>query len=101
MNFAMPVNYLKTLDSTRLTLGSLPKMTTSLVAAMSKDLLLGLFVTKKRTGPVTIYFKNGKQLHCDHVWKDGKTVFLVVQGKKIAVGYYTSQIDMERSFLTP
>lgn len=99
INFAMPVNYLKTLKPARLNLGSLPRMTTRIEAAVSDRTVLELFVTQNTTGPGTVYFKNGKKLVCDRAWKDGSTVFLVVHGKKIAVGYYDSQIDIERSFV--
>lgn len=45
-----------------------------------------------------VYFKGGKQLVCDRAWKDGDTIFLVVQGKNLAIGYSQSEIDMGKSF---
>jgi hypothetical protein len=35
------------------------------------------------------------------VWRDGRTIFVVVHGKKFAIGYDPKEIDMERSFGTP
>ena len=99
MNFAIPVNYLKTLKSTRLKLDALPRMTTRFAAVVRNEELLELLVTRKAKWPGTVYFKNGKSLNCDRAWKDGRTVFLVVHGKKMAIGYDESLIDMERSFI--
>jgi hypothetical protein len=48
--------------------------------------------------PGTVYFKNAKQLLCDRAWKEGKTVFLVIHGKRYAVGYDEGEIDMGKSF---
>ena len=45
-----------------------------------------------------VYLKNGKKLNCDHAWKQGDTIYLVVHGKKFAVGYDQNNIDMKRSF---
>lgn len=53
---------------------------------------------KQQVNTNKIYFKNGKSLVYDKVWKDGNTVFIVVKGKKIAVGYADSEIDMDKSF---
>jgi hypothetical protein len=52
----------------------------------------------EKANAATVYFKNGMTLDCDYVWKDGNTVFLVVHGKRFAVGYEQSKIDTERSF---
>jgi hypothetical protein len=48
-----------------------------------------------------VYLKWGRKLLCDYVWRDGDTIFVVVHGKKFAVGYDPKEIDMERSFGTP
>ena len=48
-----------------------------------------------------VYLKWGRKLLCDYVWRDGDTIFVVVHGKKFAVGYDPKEIDMERSFRTP
>jgi len=50
------------------------------------------------TDTSSIYFKNGRKLICDYAWVEGDTVFLVVRGKQVAVGYDKSRIDMARSF---
>jgi hypothetical protein len=47
---------------------------------------------------MTVYFKNGRTLDCDYAWKDGNTVFVVVHGKKFAVGYDQGKIDVGKSF---
>ena len=51
--------------------------------------------------PRVVYLKWGRKLLCDYVWRDGRTIFVVVHGKKFAVGYDPKEIDMERSFGTP
>jgi hypothetical protein len=51
--------------------------------------------------PRVVYLKWGHKLLCDYVWRDGETIFVVVHGKKFAVGYDPKEIDMERSFGTP
>jgi hypothetical protein len=51
--------------------------------------------------PRVVYLKWGQKLLCDYVWRDGNTIFVVVRGKKIAVGYDPKEIDMERSFGAP
>ncbi len=48
--------------------------------------------------PRVVYLKWGQKLVCDYVWRDGDTIFVVVHGKKFAVGYGPGDIDMERSF---
>jgi len=48
--------------------------------------------------PRVVYLKWGQRLVCDYVWRDGDTIFVVVHGKKFAVGYGPGEIDMERSF---
>jgi hypothetical protein len=51
--------------------------------------------------PRVVYLKWGRTLLCDYVWRDGHTIFVVVRGKKFAVGYDPKEIDMERSFGAP
>ena len=46
----------------------------------------------------TLYFKSGKTLVYDHVWKDGTTIYIVVKGKKFGIGYNENKINMEKSF---
>ena len=80
-------------------LGHLPPATTRFEAALGDGALIELFMTPKANGPGTVYFRNGRTLLCDRAWKDGNTVFLVVHGKGVAIGYEESGIDMERSFV--
>jgi hypothetical protein len=127
LNFAMPVNYLKALPPARSSLGGLPLRTTSLRAAIRARRLIEVLLVRDRkaatrrlnrpddpsgcpacpgrypnagtaSSPGRVYFKNGKTLLCDRAWKQGSTVFLVVRGKKYAVGYDQDRIDMTRSF---
>jgi len=51
--------------------------------------------------PRVVYLRWGQKLLCDYVWRDGDTIFVVVRGKKFAVGYTPNEIDMERSFGAP
>lgn len=51
--------------------------------------------------PRVIYLKWGQKLFCDYVWRDGDTIFVVVHGKKFAIGYAPNEIDMKRSFRGP
>lgn len=99
LNFAIPVNYLKTLKGGPLPLDRLPPATTRFEAALDDGALTELFMTPKANGPGTVYFRNGRTLLCDRAWRDGNTVFLVVHGKGVAIGYEESGIDMERSFV--
>jgi len=98
LNFAIPVNYLKTLKAAPLPLDRLPRATTRFEAALGDGALIELFMTPKPNGPGTVYFRDGRTLLCSRAWKDGDTVFLVVHGKDVAIGYEESEIDMERSF---
>ena len=99
LNFAIPADYLKTLKSVNFTLQDLPRATTRFEAALSDGELTELFLTPKR-GPGTVYFRNGRTLQCDRAWKDSNTIFLVVHGKDVAIGYEETGIDMDRSFVT-
>lgn len=51
--------------------------------------------------PRVVYLKWGQKLVCDYVWRDGDTIFVVVHGKRFAIGYAPNEIDMERSFGAP
>jgi hypothetical protein len=50
--------------------------------------------------PCTVYFKSGRKLVCDSIWREDDTLFLVVHGKKIAIGYAMRDIDLKKSFGT-
>jgi hypothetical protein len=54
--------------------------------------------TIESSGPMQVYFNNGKTVTCDKVWQDGDTIYIVHHGKKFAVGYDKSEIDMSKSF---
>lgn len=54
--------------------------------------------TQPASNPFKVYFKTGKELLCDRTWRDGSNIFLVVHGKKYAIGYAESEIDLEKSF---
>jgi len=126
LNFAIPVNYLKGLRPSRPSLASLVGIPARLGAAMKGDTLVEILVLRdhptsgrptgpkdpeKRIaarrppasgplpGPGSVYFRSGKAVLCDEAWKEDRTVFLVVHGKRVAVGYDEEAIDMERSFL--
>ena len=51
--------------------------------------------------PRVVYLKWGQKLVCDYVWRDGDTIFVVVRGKRFAIGYAPNEIDLERSFGAP
>jgi hypothetical protein len=53
---------------------------------------------QKQGGDIKIFFRDGRSLICDKVWRDGNTVFVIGKGKKYAVGYSESEIDIEKSF---
>jgi S1-C subfamily serine protease len=112
-NFAMPVNYLKSLHPTRLKLGSLPKTVASFDAVLRDETFVeitdsGSYKTEGKESdspagmilfaPGTVYFKNGKRLVCERAWKDGNKVYLLVKGKEIAVSYDETEINMKKSF---
>jgi S1-C subfamily serine protease len=124
LGFAMPVNYLKTLKPVRMKLAELPSTSPSFKAEMRGRTVTKILVMRDHERPPSpgsfektprpeglrvaspfsdakpgaVYFKNGKQLLCDRAWKEGNTVFLVMHGKKYAVGYAEGEIDMEKSF---
>ena len=113
-HFAMPVNYLRNLradpSSVNGLKGSSVKFEASLVNSTLVDVLVrpgvGDPVATKtppsppgRHRPLTVYFKSGKKVLCDWVWKEGETLFLVMHGKRFAVGYDLRMIDAKRSLL--
>jgi S1-C subfamily serine protease len=130
-NFAMPVNYLKSLQPTRLKLRSLPKSVARFDAVLKDETFVEVHARGSETpgesdrsfdretldgqgsngkngsdvGEVfasgIIYFKDGKRLLCERVWKQGKNVYLQVHDKEIVVSYDESEIDIERSFNGP
>ena len=130
-NFAMPVNYLKTLPPTQLKLRSLPRSVARFDAVLKDEMFIevhaggtempgesgGSFGRETQNGPGldresspvektvfmagTVYFKNGKQLVCERAWKQGKNIYLQINDKEIVVSYDESEIDMERSFNQP
>jgi len=51
--------------------------------------------------PGTVYFKSGKTLRCDKAWKQGTTIYLLMQGKRFVLGYEQNSIDMKKSFDPP
>ena len=55
-------------------------------------------LVQKQVGDIKIFFKNGRTLDCEKIWREGNTVFVIGKGKKYAVGYSESEIDMEKSF---
>ena len=54
-------------------------------------------VGQETKGPI-IYKRNGRKLVCDRVWREESLIFLVVKGKRFAIGYRENEIDMKKSF---
>jgi hypothetical protein len=113
-HFAMPVNYLKSLQAEPSPLNALGGSSVKLEASLVNNTLVDVLVrqnlddpTSRRTSvstagghrPLTVYFKSGKKVLCDWVWKEGETLFLVFHGKRFAVGYDVNLIDTKRSLL--
>ena len=48
--------------------------------------------------PFNVYLRNGKAVLCDYAWREGNCIFLVHHGKRFAVSYADSEIEMEKSF---
>jgi hypothetical protein len=113
-HFVLPANSLRSLKVHRSPVSALREASVKIEASLVNDTLVEL-VVKEETGhftekagaisssgsppPLTVYFKSGKRVLCDLVWKEGGTVFLVVQGKRFAVGYDLDLIDVKRSLL--
>jgi hypothetical protein len=114
LNFAVPIQYLRTLKPARANWKSLRDKSVQFQASMADDTVTEILVnrdqkaegesgrsplrTRSASRPGTVYFKNGRELLCDAAWKEGGTVFLVMHGKGYAVGYDENQIDMKKSF---
>jgi S1-C subfamily serine protease len=114
LNFAVPIRYLKTLKPSRLSWASLREKSVRFYAYVTETGVAEILVARDQkresegvavpsraravSRPVTVYFKNGRKVVCDAAWKEGGTVFLVLQGKGYAVGYKEEEIDMKKSF---
>jgi hypothetical protein len=102
LNFAVPVQYLRTLKPARANWRSLREKSVQFQASMSDDTVSEILVTRdQKPGgerSVTVYFKSGREVLCDAAWKEGRTLFLVMHGKGYAVGYDENEIDMRKSF---
>lgn len=102
LNFAVPVQYLRTLKPARTNWRSLREKSVQFQASMSDDTVSEILVTRdQKPGgerSVTVYFKSGREVLCDAAWKEGRTLFLVMHGKGYAVGYDENEIDMRKSF---
>ena len=111
-HFAMPVNYLKTLKAGLSSVDALKECSVKFEASLINSTVVDVVVRPSLNAPVqpsvsppgahrplTVYFKSGKKVLCDWVWKDGETLFLVIHGKHFAVGYDLHLIDAKRSLL--
>jgi serine protease Do len=102
LNFAVPIQYLRTLKPARTNWRSLREKSVQFQASMSDDTVSEILVTRdQKPGgerSVTVYFKSGREVLCDAAWKEGRTLFLVMHGKGYAVGYDENEIDMRKSF---
>jgi S1-C subfamily serine protease len=113
-HFAMPVNYLRTLRAESSSVDALKGSSVKLEASLVNSTLVDVLVRPSLGAPVptgtsvssaggyrplTVYFKSGKKVLCDWVWKEGETLFLVIHGKLFAVGYDLNLIDAKRSLL--
>lgn len=45
-----------------------------------------------------LHFRNGRKLICDRIWREENTVFVVVKGKSIALGYDEKRINLAKTF---
>jgi hypothetical protein len=102
LNFAVPIQYLRTLKPARTNWRSLREKSVQFQASMSDDTVSEILVTRdQKPGGErsrTVYFKSGREVLCDAAWKEGRTLFLVMHGKGYAVGYDENDIDMRKSF---
>lgn len=113
-HFALPVNYLRSLRVHRSPANALREASVKLDASLVNNAVVEVSVNRGtahlpeattavsapgRHRPLTVYFKSGKKVLCDRVWKHGDTIFLVVQGKRFAVGYDLDLIDAKKSLL--
>ena len=105
-HFALPVNYLRSLNAHPSALNALRGASVKLEASLLDSTLVDVQVREhpdaafaQPARPLTVYFRSGKAIPCDLVWKDGETLFLVARGKHFAIGYDLNLIDMKRSLL--
>ena len=110
LNFAVPIQYLRTLKPARTNWRALREKSVQFQASMADATVTEILVTRDqkpsaeggdsllRSRPGSVYFKNGREVLCDTAWKEGHTVFLVIHGKGYAVGYKEEEIDMKKSF---
>jgi hypothetical protein len=126
--FAIPVNYLKRMKYNPFSLDALPKATAQPEATLRGHTLIELRFLKPQTAPVPplpsekarayrppdqaitdgdggahftsrdVYFKNGRKLVCDRVWREGDAVFLVPRGKAYALGYPAAEVAISTTF---
>ncbi|MFC1823866.1 S1C family serine protease [Thermodesulfobacteriota bacterium] len=114
IHLAMPSNYLRTLSSTHLKPGSLPKERIKIEAVIREKNyaeILDIHYRGTEESPIldplplgspgVVFFKSGKRLLCDRAWKNGETIFLNIHGKQFAIAYDEKEIDMKRSFKLP
>lgn len=45
-----------------------------------------------------LHFRNGRRLICDRIWREENTVFVVVKGKSISIGYNEKRINLAKTF---
>jgi hypothetical protein len=114
LNFAIPIQYLRTLKPARTNWKGLREKSVRFQASMADDTVTEILVTRDQkpgekgsssplrtrsaSQPGTVYFKNGREVLCDAAWKEVQTVFLVMHGKAYAVGYDENEINMKKSF---
>lgn len=111
-HFAVPANRLKTLKAHPSPVHALRGISVKLAASLVDNTLVEILVKESASqppekpkasatagphAPLTVHFKDGRKLLCDWVWKEGSTLFLVVQGRSFAVGYDLDLIDVTRS----
>jgi S1-C subfamily serine protease len=112
--FVMPVDYIQDLPAVRLMPPDLPAATGRLKVAVAGDRVVEVLMMREEaeekkvpvlhpppSSPGTVYLNDGRRLLCDRAWKEGKTVFLVLHGKRFAIGYDEARIHMQRSFVSP
>jgi len=114
LNFAVPIQYLRTLKPARTNWTSLREKSVRFQASMADAKVTEILVTRDQkpgekdggspsrtwsaSRPGTVHFKDGREVLCDTAWKEGRTVFLVIHGKGYAVGYKVEEIDLKKSF---
>ena len=58
----------------------------------------GNYDAKPVIKPFIVYLKNGRELVCDYVGRDGNNILLVMHGKEFVIRYDESEIDVKKSF---